>query len=131
MQRLLLAASLAFAVAGGPARAQPTDLNNTTWYAINDACYVDSIDFYDDGTADISDFVDDDYDTARWSLEGDRLTVEYDSWYGGIEGTVFNGERIEATETWQDDESGALHHDPCIFEIDRSDDGSSPPDNRI
>ncbi len=129
MQRLLFAASLALVVTGGPARAQSTDMANTTWYAVNDACYVDSIDFYDDGTADINDFADDDADTGQWTLAGDRLTIEYDNWYGGIEGTVLDGGRIEATETWQDADTNEIHHDPCIFEMDEPGGDSSPPDH--
>jgi hypothetical protein len=126
MQRLLFAAAIALAIGCGPVRAASTDIGETTWYAVNDACGIDAIDFYSDGTADIYDLVSDDSDTARWHLDGTTLTIEYDSWYGGIEGTVFDGQRIEGTETWQDADTLETHHDPCIFEIDQPDESPSP-----
>ena len=128
MARLLFAAAIAFVVNYGPAWAD--DLGDTSWDTVNDACNIDGIDFYSDGTADIYDFVNDDEDTGHWHMEGSTLTVEYDNWYGGIEGTVLDGKRIEATETWQDDETNEMHHDPCIFEIEQPDNSPSPPGNQ-
>jgi hypothetical protein len=116
MARILFAAAIALAVNCGPALAD--DLDDTSWDTVNSACSIDGIDFYGDGTADIYDLVNDDEDTAEWSVDGTKLTIDYDNWVGGIEGTVFDGERIEATETWQDADTDEMHHDPCILEIE-------------
>lgn len=113
----LLAAAGVFGSAG-IARAQDVALGGTSWDTTNSSCSVDGIDFKSDGTADVWDMADDQGgDTAHWSLDGDALHLKYDNWYGGIEGTVFGGNRIEATETWQSSDPQEVHNDPCIFEL--------------
>lgn len=120
MKRMLLVAGVAFGwviAASGPSLADPPDLGGTSWTTSNDACGLDGLEFSSDGTVDVYDFAEDNDETGKWTLTGDRLSIEYDNWYGGIEGTVYE-KRIEATETWRSDETNEVHHDPCIFELD-------------
>jgi len=42
--------------------------------------------------------------------------LKYDSWFGGIEGSIYDGNRLEATETWRSKETQTVYNDPCIFE---------------
>ena len=122
MKRILAAAAI-LAAAGmlcpaGNAGAQDISLGGTSWDTTNSSCNVDGIDFKADGTADVTDMSDDQGgDTAHWSLDGDALHLKYDNWYGGIEGTIYGGNRIEATETWQSSDPQEVHNDPCIFEL--------------
>jgi len=116
MQRILIAATFAVATCG-LARAEVPDLAGTAWLATNDACSIDEIDFASDGTAAAYDMFADDEGTAHWTLDGGKLTVDYDDWYGGIEGTV-RSKRLEAVETWRSEKTKEVHHDPCIFERD-------------
>ena len=120
--RGMLAAAAILAAAGvlcltGSAGAQEVALGGTTWDTTNSSCDVDGIDFKPDGTADVWDMTDDQGgDSAHWSVDGDALHLKYDNWYGGIEGTIYGGNRIEATETWRSSQSQEVHNDPCIFE---------------
>jgi hypothetical protein len=116
MQRILVAA-VALVGACGLARADVPELGGTSWFTTNDACDIDEIDFSSDGTATIYDIFSDDSDTGHWTLAGEKLTVDYDGWFGGIEGTV-GEKRIEAVETWRSDKTKEVHHDPCIFELE-------------
>ena len=119
MERTLQAAVIATTVLlfiAGTAAAQSTDLGGTSWIATNTACDVDGVDFRSDGTADVYSLISDDQDTAHWTVDGDALHLKYDSWYGGIEGSIFSGNRLEATETWRSKETQEIHNDPCIFE---------------
>ena len=112
----LLAALMAIgaSLAAGPARAQ-ADLGGTTWDATNDACGIDGIDFASDGTATIYDLMNDDEETAHWTMDGNALHLKYDSWYGGIEGTLTDDGRLEATDTWRSKDTQEVHNDPCSF----------------
>jgi hypothetical protein len=116
IQRTLIAAALALALAG-VAHAEVPELGGTEWYASNDSCGIDEIDIDSDGTATVYDIFGEDEDTAHWTLKGDELSIEYDGWYGGIEGIV-SGKTFEAVETWRSDKTKEVHHDPCIFEMD-------------
>ena len=116
MQRILIAATLALAACGA-VRAEVPDLGGTAWLATNDTCLIDEIDFASDGTATAYDMFADDEGTGHWTLDGENLTVDYDDWYGGIEGTV-SAKRLEAVETWRSEKTKEVHHDPCIFELD-------------
>ena len=101
-------------VVASPAKAQ-SDLGGTSWDATNDACDIDGIDFRSDGTASVYDLMADDEDTAHWTLDGNTLHLKYDGWYGGIEGSIYDDNRLEATETWRSKETQEIHNDPCIF----------------
>jgi hypothetical protein len=92
-----------------------TDLGGTSWDSKNDACDIDGIDFRSDGTASVYELMNGDEDTAHWTLDGNALHLTYDSWYGGIEGSIDSGSRLETTETWRSKETQEVHNDPCIF----------------
>ena len=114
--RLLTAvvAISASVVVASPAKAQP-DLGESSWDATNKSCDEDVIDFRSDDAADVYQFFGDE-DTAHWTLDGNTLHLRFDNWYGGIEGSIYDGNRLEATETWRSKDTQEIHNDPCIFE---------------
>ncbi len=112
----LIAVSVLVAISG--TAAPQSDLGGTSWTASNEGCDL-GIDFRSDGTADIIGIFGGASDTGHWTLDGDALNLKYDNWYGGIEGTKYGDNRIEATETWQSKETKVVHNDPCIFEKDK------------
>lgn len=113
---LAVIAISAMAVLSEAALARSTDVAGTSWTSTNDACDVDGIDFRSDGTADVYALVSEDQDTAHWTLDGNTPHLKYDSWFGGIEGSIYDGNRLEATETWRSKETQTVYNDPCIFE---------------
>ena len=117
-----LAAAIAIGAAlmfsAGTRAFAASDLDGTTWYATNDDCSVDEVDFDADGSAYIYDYLGDDEDTGRWTLNGQSLHVEYDTWYGGIDGKFIDAGHMEGTDTWREDKTSTVHHNHCEFEMD-------------
>jgi hypothetical protein len=118
---ILMAVSVLTAISGIAAAqtaAPQSDLGGTSWTASNDSCDL-GVDFRSDGTADILAMSNADSDTAHWTLDGDSLHLKYDTWYGGIEGTLYGDNRIEATQAWRSKETQVVHNDPCILKRDK------------
>jgi hypothetical protein len=116
VNRILIAAVMAIsatAVISHTALAQ-SDLGGTAWRSTNKGCDID-IDFRSDGTATVYAFMGVDEDTASWTLDGTVLHLKYDTWYGGVEGTMSDSNRINATVTWQSKSTQVVHNDPCIL----------------
>ncbi len=123
MNKIQIAVAIAISTmifTSGSAPAQSVaplaDLGGTSWDSKNDACDIDGIDFRSDGTASVYELMNGDEDTAHWTLDGNALHLTYDSWYGGIEGSIDSDGRLETTETWRSKETQEIHNDPCIFE---------------
>jgi hypothetical protein len=118
MNRILIAAVLAIStmVTIHTALAQSVNLGGTMWTATSDDCLLD-INFNSDGTAAVHRFAEGD-DTAHWTLNGNAVHLTFDTWYGGIEGTISNTQQIEATVQWTDKSTQTVHNDPCLFEKD-------------
>ncbi|HVZ13458.1 MAG TPA: hypothetical protein VG894_03270 [Bauldia sp.] len=117
----LIAAAIGAILVGWTAtRAAADDLGGTEWYSTNDDCGIDEIDFESDGTMHAYDFFSEDDDTGEWSIQGNRIHIEYDSWYGGIDGQFTDGSHIAGTETWKDEKTKAVERDECDFELGKS-----------
>jgi opacity protein-like surface antigen len=115
VKRILIAAVIAIsamAVISRTTLALSAGLGDTSWSATQSECNL-GIDFNSDGTAFVGDM--DRSDTAHWKLDGNSLHIKFDTLYGGVEGT-YDGNRIEATETWQDKSTQVVHNDPCTLE---------------
>ncbi len=107
----------AMLVMGTEARAASADLGGTEWDSTNNECGIDEIDFDSDGSAQVFDFVSEADDTGQWSVRGNRLHIDYDTWEGGIDGQFTDGTHIAGTETWRDEKTHELNHDECDFEL--------------
>jgi len=107
----------AMLVAWSGARAAADDLGGTEWDSTNHDCGIDEIDFDSDGSAHVYDYVSEDDDTGKWSVRGNRLHIDYDTWEGGIDGQFTDASHIEGTETWRDEKTHELNHDECNFEL--------------
>jgi hypothetical protein len=97
--------------------ATAADLGGTEWDSTNSTCGIDEIDFDSDGSAHVYDYVSDDDDTGTWTTNGDRVHIDYDTWYGGIDGSFTDDEHFEGSETWRDDKTHAVKRDECDFEL--------------
>ena len=105
-------------IAAAQTAAPQSDLGGTSWTATNEECDL-QIDFRSDGTAGIYSMFSDDSDTGHWTLDGAALHLKYDTWYGGIEGTLYGDNQIEATQAWRSKETQVVHNDPCILKRDK------------
>ena len=110
--------AIAAIVAGvfcAPGHAAEMDLAGTDWDATND-CNFDGMGFSPGGVVDIYDTAHNDHDTASWTLDGNKLSVKFETWYGGFEGYVrADGQEIMGEETWLSVKSGKVEHATCTF----------------
>jgi hypothetical protein len=118
VKQIGIATIVASALAFVPAVASAIELGSTGWRVQNDECNIVAIQFMSDGTAIIYDGVTEDGESGLWALDGNKLTLDYDNWYGGLEGIVASDTRIEASETWRDENTQTVQTDPCVREIE-------------
>ncbi len=90
--------------------AQSDSLGGSHWKG-DESC--GSIYFSDDGTGVVVESFGS--TTIQWSLKGDSVHVDFDNWYGGIDGVIREGKRLDAIETWKPDTSQQVMHDNCVF----------------
>jgi hypothetical protein len=108
-----LIAISAIAVISNPAAAH-SGLGGTSWTSDRIDCGIGDIDFHPDGTAVVYDGMWDS-ETAHWTLDGNAWHLRYDHWYGKLEGTITDANRLDAVETWRSNNSEVIHHSPCIY----------------
>jgi hypothetical protein len=106
-----------------PALAQ-SGFGHSSWSSPSDIGCGIYLNFSPDGTATVSEASPTGSglshgDTAHWTLEGSVLDLKFDTWYGGIDGVIFNGNQIKANETYQDKETQDVRHRSCLFSKDK------------
>ena len=121
---LLAVALLTVATSGVAITQSSDDLGGTSWEAdqlLDVECYL-TVTFHADGTATVD--ITDIHPAweAHWTMDGDKLHLTYDRYYGGIDGTRSSTDRrhIDGTETTRDKDTKEVQTVPCNLDESRS-----------